>query len=178
RLGRYRCAKPSGPRDGREEVGAARSTGEAGEPVPPGPRGGKGKPAVTAPLEGKMTGKSGSEAVSTKLQWVAELARNAPTMVLTTLAHRIDYEWMLEAYKRTRKSGAVGVDGQTAAEYAADLENNLRRLLERFKSGSYRAPPVRRVHNPKGDGKSTRPIGIPTFEDKVLQRAVVMLLEA
>lgn len=125
-----------------------------------------------------MTGKSGSEAVSTKLQWVAELARNAPTMVLTTLAHRIDYEWMLEAYKRTRKSGAVGVDGQTAAEYAADLENNLRRLLERFKSGSYRAPPVRRVHIPKGDGKSTRPIGIPTFEDKVLQRAVVMLLEA
>lgn len=99
-------------------------------------------------------------------------------MVLTTLAHRIDYEWMLEAYKRTRKSGAVGVDGQTAAEYAADLENNLRRLLERFKSGSYRAPPVRRVHIPKGDGKSTRPIGIPTFEDKVLQRAVVMLLEA
>jgi len=58
------------------------------------------------------------------------------------------------------------------------LEGNLRALLERAKSGTYRAPPVRRVHIPKGDGKQTRPIGIPTFEDKVLQRAVSMLLEA
>ena len=58
------------------------------------------------------------------------------------------------------------------------MEGNLRALLERAKSGTYRAPPVRRVHIPKGDGKQTRPIGIPTFEDKVLQRAVSMLLEA
>jgi RNA-directed DNA polymerase len=69
------------------------------------------------------------------------------------------------------------VDGQTADEYAKDLEGNLARLLERAKSGNYRAPPVKRVHIPKGDGQ-TRPLGIPTFEDKVLQRAVAMLLEA
>jgi group II intron reverse transcriptase/maturase len=70
----------------------------------------------------------------------------------------------------------VGVDGQTATAYAANLEENLRSLLDRAKSGRYRAPPVRRVHIPKGDG-TTRPLGIPTFEDKVLQRAVVMVLE-
>jgi retron-type reverse transcriptase len=66
----------------------------------------------------------------------------------------------------------------TAEEYAADLESNLSLLLDRFKSGTYFAPPVRRVEIPKGDGKQTRLIGVPTFEDKVLQRAVAMALEA
>jgi group II intron reverse transcriptase/maturase len=99
-------------------------------------------------------------------------------MALTTLAHHIDMDWLREAYRRTRKDGAAGVDGQTAESYARDLEENLRSLLQRAKSGSYHAPPVRRVHIPKGSGSETRPIGIPTFEDKVLQRAVGMLLEA
>jgi group II intron reverse transcriptase/maturase len=98
-------------------------------------------------------------------------------MALTTLAHHIDEEWLREAYRRTRKDGATGTDGQTAEEYAKNLEENLRSLLARAKSGMYRAPPVRRVHIPKGKGE-TRPLGIPTFEDKVLQRAVVMVLEA
>ena len=99
-------------------------------------------------------------------------------MVLTTLAHHIDNDWLREAYQRTRKDGASGVDGQSAQAYAANLEENLRSLLQRAKSGTYRAPPVRRVYIPKGNGSETRPIGIPTFEDKVLQRAVVMVLEA
>ncbi|WNG31950.1 group II intron reverse transcriptase/maturase [Cystobacter fuscus] len=99
-------------------------------------------------------------------------------MGFTTLAHLIDQEWLREAYRRTRKDGAAGVDGETAEQYAQDLEENLQGLLDRMKSGSYRAPPVRRVHIPKGDGKTTRPLGIPTFEDKVLQRAVAMVLEA
>jgi group II intron reverse transcriptase/maturase len=120
----------------------------------------------------------GSQTVSTKLQRIAKLAKDAPEMAFTTLAHHIDVEWLREAYRRTRKDGAAGVDGQTAASYAAELESNLRSLLERAKSGTYRAPPVRRAHIPKGDGSETRPIGIPTFEDKVLQRAVAMLLEA
>jgi len=93
------------------------------------------------------------------------------------LAHHMDIDWLKEAYRKTRKDGAVGVDGQTAKDYAVDLEANLQSLLDRAKAGDpYKAPPVRRVYIPKGDG-SLRPLGITTFEDKVLQRAVVMLLE-
>ncbi|HEV3113733.1 MAG TPA: group II intron reverse transcriptase/maturase [Candidatus Binataceae bacterium] len=119
-----------------------------------------------------------STTVSTKLERIAKLAREVPQAALTTLAHHIDIDWLREAYRRTRKNGATGVDRQTAAEYASNLESNLRSLLQRAKSGSYVAPPVRRVHIPKGEGSQTRPIGIPTFEDKVLQRAVAMVLEA
>lgn len=130
------------------------------------------------PREGKMAGTPSPTTVSTKLQRIATLARQAPDMAFTTLAHHIDLEWLREAYRRTRKDGAVGVDGQSAQQYAEALEANLQALLNRAKSGDYRAPPVKRVHIPKGDGKSTRPLGIPTFEDKVLQRAVAMVLEA
>lgn len=124
-----------------------------------------------------MNETSDSENVSTKTERIARLARQAPSMVIKTLAHHMDVSWLREAYRRTRKRGAAGVDGQTAEEYARQLESNLVRLLEQAKSGSYRAPPVRRVHIPKDKGQS-RPLGIPTFEDKVLQRAVAMLLEA
>jgi group II intron reverse transcriptase/maturase len=89
----------------------------------------------------------------------------------------MDLAWMRKAYDWTRKSGAKGVDGVTAATYAENLDANLESLLDRIKSGNYRAPPVRRVHIPKGDGSQTRPIGVPTFEDKVAQRAITMLLE-
>jgi group II intron reverse transcriptase/maturase len=126
-----------------------------------------------------MNGTSTPASISTKLERIAKLAKQMPGAPLRTLAHHIDIEWLREAHRRTRKDGAVGVDGQTATEYAAQLEGNLRSLLDRAKSGDhYRAPPVRRVHIPKGDGSKTRPIGIPTFEDKVLQRAVAMVLEA
>jgi RNA-directed DNA polymerase len=125
-----------------------------------------------------MAETSGSITVSTKLERIAKLAREMPQTALTTLAHNIDIDWLHEAYRRTRKNGATGVDRQTAEEYAGNLEVNLRSLLERAQSGSYVAPPVRRIHIPKGDGSQTGPIGIPTFEDKVLQRAVAMVLEA
>ena len=147
-------------RDGRQGIGAPRSTAEAGEGTRPTPRR-EGGVGATEPLEGKMPETSGSDSVSTKLQRIAELAKATPQMVLTTLAHHIDAEWLREAYRRTRKDGAVGVDEQTAAQYAQHLDENLRGLLERFKSGTYHAPPVRRVHIPKGDGRKTRPIGIP-----------------
>jgi len=132
---------------------------------------------ATEPLEGKMQGTPSPESVSTRLQRIAELARKAPELAFTTLTHHIDLELLHEAYRRTRKDGATGIDGQTATEYAANLEGNLQSLLNVFKSGTYWAPPVRRVYIPKADGKALRPIGIPTFEDKVLQRAVTMVLE-
>ena len=125
-----------------------------------------------------MQGASDPDSVSTRQQRIAELAQQSPGMGFTSLNQHLDVRWLYEAYLRTRADGAVGVDGQTCAEYSANLGDNLRSLLERVKSGTYRAPPVRRVYIPKGAGSlETRPIGIPTFEDKVLQRAVVMLLE-
>ena len=137
--------------------------------------------AEAAPEHGTVQGKDEGTLsplnVSTKLGRIAELAKQAPDMKLSTLAHHIDDEWLTEAYRRTRKDGAVGVDGQTAEQYAVDLEKNLESLLNRAKSGTYKAPPVRRVYIPKANGE-TRALGIPTFEDKVLQRAVAMVLEA
>lgn len=147
-----------------------------GERNPSGPCGAKAGAGVTGPLEGKMNGIPKPTDVSTKLQRIAELARQMPDRALTSLAYRIDIEWLKEAYRRTRKDGAAGVDGQTAEQYAANLDANLESLLTRVKTASYRAPPVKRVHIPKEGG--TRPIGIPTFEDKVLQRAYAMVLEA
>jgi RNA-directed DNA polymerase len=126
-----------------------------------------------------MAGASKPVDVSTKQRRIARLARQSPEMAFTSLAYYIDIDWLLEAYTRTRKDGAVGVDGQDGEDYAANLMGNLQSLLDRAKSGTYQAPPVRRVHIPKGGSTTeTRPLGIPTFEDKVLQRAVVMVLEA
>jgi RNA-directed DNA polymerase len=116
------------------------------------------------------------ESVSTKQERIAELARKNPAMAFTSLNHYLDEEWLRCAYECRRKDGAVGVDGQTAQDYALNLEQNLRDLLGRLKSGRYRAPPVRCAYIAKLDG-GQRGLGSPTFEDKVAQRAVVMLLE-
>jgi RNA-directed DNA polymerase len=124
-----------------------------------------------------MPGTPRPDPVSTKRQRIAELARDCPDLAFTNLAHHMDIEWLHTAYDLTRKDGAVGVDGQTAEDYEANLEANLQDLLNRAKSGTYVAPPVRRVHIPKAGSKETRPLGIPTFEDKILQRAVLMVLE-
>jgi retron-type reverse transcriptase len=100
-------------------------------------------------------------------------------MAFTSLNHYLDVDWLRVAFYQVRKDSAPGMDGQTWQAYAEQLEENLQSLLDRAKSGTYHAPPVRRVHIPKGGSSTeTRPIGIPTIEDKVLQRAVVMLLEA
>lgn len=124
-----------------------------------------------------MEDTSRSETVSTKLRKIAEQAHAYPDTVFTTLMHHIDVAFLLEAYRRTRKDAAPGVDGVTAAEYAGNLGENLRLLHARMRSGRYKAPPVKRVWLDKEDGKK-RPIGLPAFEDKIVQRAVCMLLEA
>jgi group II intron reverse transcriptase/maturase len=106
------------------------------------------------------------------------MAKEVSGRGLTTLAHHIDVPFLHEAYRRTRKEGAVGVEGQPAADSAEHLEENLTTLLERFKSGTSYAPPVRRAYIPKAGSATGRPIGVPTFEDTVLQRAIALVLEA
>lgn len=97
------------------------------------------------------------------------------TRAFTNLAHLIDVELLREAFHLTRKDGAPGSDGVTGWEYAKDLETNLEDLHNRLRKGHYRAMPVVRVWIKKEDG-GERPIGKPCFEDKIVQRAVVMLL--
>ena len=120
---------------------------------------------------------SRSPTISTTLQRIAEQADQYPAMVFTTLAHLIDVDWLREAVHRTRKDAAPGIDGVTAAMYAEHLEANLTDLHARLQSGRYTAPPVKRTWLDKADG-SQRPIGMPAFEDKIVQRAVTMLLGA
>mgnify|MGYP000855945491 CR=1 FL=1 len=118
-----------------------------------------------------------SQTVCTQQTRIAELAQRLPGRRLVSLNRHLDLDWMLEACRRTRKDGAAGVDGMTWDDYSRDLPSRLTDLLNRAKDGdSYHAPPVRRVLIPKGNGE-TRPLGIPTLEDKILQRAVVMALE-
>jgi len=125
---------------------------------------------------GKIPGIRGPAHIQTKQLRIAELAKGRPDLVFTSLAHHIDVHWMHEAFVRTRKDGATGVDGKTAEDFEQDLTGNLKVLVERLKSGNYKVPPGRRTHIEKGGGKK-RPIAIQTFDDKVLQRAVTMILE-
>jgi group II intron reverse transcriptase/maturase len=126
-----------------------------------------------------MTKAQNFENVFTKCRRIALKAADNPQMAFTSLNHYLDLEWLRYAFHKTRKKGAPGVDGQTWHDYELNLEENLQSLLNRAKSGAYRAPPVRRVYISKGGSTTeTRPIGIPTLEDKVLQRAVLMVLEA
>ncbi|PTX91406.1 group II intron reverse transcriptase/maturase [Opitutus sp. ER46] len=104
------------------------------------------------------------------------MARKYVGSPITTLNHHLDQLWLYEAYRRVRRDGAPGIDGQTVADYGRDLDANLKDLWERVHSGRYRAPLVKRVHIPKNETE-TRPIGIPTVENRVLERAVQMLLE-
>lgn len=118
-----------------------------------------------------------SQPVSTRLRLIAEQAINYPERVFTSLAHLIDVEMLREAYRLTRKDAAAGVDEVTAAEYAEDLEENLADLHERLRTQRYWAQPVKRGWIDKEDG-SLRPLGIPALEDKIVQRAVNMILTA
>ena len=114
--------------------------------------------------------------VETKQQRIAELAKQYSQVGLNNLHHYMDVDWLREAYRRLDRQSAAGIDGQSAEQYGEELESNLCELLNRAKGKTYRAPPVRRGWVPK-DEKESRPIGMPTVEDKVLQRAVVMVLE-
>ncbi len=118
---------------------------------------------------------SRSQTISTQLQQIAEQARCYPDMVFTTLAHRMTTDFLKEAFRKLRKKAAPGVDQVTAEDYAVNLDNNLKALHKSLREGRYKAPPVKRVWIDKENGKK-RPIGITALEDKIVQRAVEMLL--
>lgn len=124
-----------------------------------------------------MTDAKTSLDMSPRLLKVAERAKRHPEERILALAHLVDEEALTRAYGQLRKAAAVGVDGVTVEAYGAGLEGKVRELRERMKAGKYRHQPIRRVHIPKEDGRS-RPIGISTTEDKVVQGALREVLEA
>ena len=115
--------------------------------------------------------------MSTKLLKIAQRAKREPKARFTSLAHVLTPEFLLETWKQLNRKGAGGVDGQSVAEFEEDLERRIADLWQRLRTGRYKAPPVRRVEIPKGQGK-IRPLGIPTVEDRLLQRAVARILNA
>ncbi len=115
--------------------------------------------------------------MSLQLQKVVERARAEPEGRFHSLAHLMDVPALETAYRRIRKTAAVGVDGVTKEEYGQELESNLLDLHGRLKSKRYRHQPIRRVHIAKEGGR-TRPIGISALEDKGVQGAVRDVLEA
>jgi len=117
------------------------------------------------------------ETVSTKLARIAEQSKRKASMVFTTLAHLMDEDFLTEAFYQLRKDAAAGMDEVTATEYAVNLGGRIADLHRRLVAREYRAQPARRVWIPKSDG-GQRPLAILVLEDKIVQRAVAMLLEA
>jgi group II intron reverse transcriptase/maturase len=124
-----------------------------------------------------MTDAPTSLDMSPGLLKVAERARQYPGERILALAHHVNGEELVNAFGRLRADAAVGVDGVTVAVYGARLAENVRALHERMKTDKYRHQPIRRVHIPKENG-TTRPIGISTVEDKVVQGALREVLQA
>ena len=118
-----------------------------------------------------------SELISTQLRQIAEQAIEHPERVFTTLIHRMDVDFLREAYYRLRRDGAPGLSGVTAKDYGRSLEANLVDLHERLKEQRYVAPLIKRVWIDKEGGKK-RPIGLSEIEDKIVQKAVSMLMGA
>ena len=117
--------------------------------------------------------------MSTQLNQIAKKARSNSKLCFTSLAHLLTPEFLMETWAQMNRRGASGVDGETTRQFEQHLETRVRALCERLKRGTYRAPPVRRVEIPKGPGKAgTRPLGIPTVEDRLVQRAVARILES
>ena len=113
----------------------------------------------------------------TNIDRIAELAKENPRRQFFSIAHLITGEKLYEAFRSLRKDASAGVDGVTYKQYETNVEENIRQLHQRIKEGQYRAQPLRRVYIPKEDGKQ-RPISIPALEDKIVQKAVVDLLNA
>lgn len=156
----------------RGEVGSAHTTAEARESLGEG-RGRQG----SASVEWHMEGTQRPSPMTQSLHRLARKAREEPQTQFTAIAHLLTEEVYWAAWRRLKKGASTGVDGVTATAYAAHLADNLRALRARVKAKQYRPQPVRRVQLPK-EGGGTRPIGVPTLEDKLVQGAVRIVLEA
>jgi group II intron reverse transcriptase/maturase len=137
---------------------------------------GRGLPKGTVASETRPGPRAG-QGVSSDLDRVRQVARRDKDVRFTALLHHVTVDRLREAYRAIRPDAAPGVDGVTWRDYGQDLEVNLRDLHARVHRGAYRARPTRRVFIPKADGR-LRPLGIAALEDKILQRAVVEVLNA
>jgi retron-type reverse transcriptase len=108
---------------------------------------------------------------------IALKAKENPKMQFTSLAHLLTPAFLKETWKQMNKRAASGIDGETMKEFGKDLDRRVEGVIERLKAGSYKAPDIRRVEIPKGNGK-TRPLGITTVEDRLVQRAVARILSS
>src|SRR5215468_4411531 len=117
--------------------------------------------------------------MSTQLGQIAKKAKLDRNAQFTSLAHLLTPAFLKETWRMMNRKAASGVDGESTEQFASELEERVEEICNQLKAGAYRAPPVRRVEIPKGPGKSgTRPLGIPTVADRLLQRAVARILEA
>ena len=162
--------------------------GKSDSPVVPAKPPNKAASAAAEVVEGRglaegntvsstRPGRSAGQGVPSGLDRVREVARRDRGARFTALLHHVDFARLWAAYWAMNPKAAAGVDEVTWAVYGRDLEGNLRDLLARVHGGAYRASPSRRVYIPKADGR-LRPLGIATLEDKILQRAVVEVLNA
>ena len=164
-------------------------SGKSDSPIVPGKPSNKAEEPAAETVEGRGLTKGNpleQNALRTQsrpgahsaLERVRQVARRNRKQRFTTLLHHVyDVDRLRTAYLALKRSAAAGVDGETWQHYGEDLEQNLKGLSERLRRGAYRAKPVRRVYIAKADGRR-RPLGVPTLEDKVVQRAVVEVLNA
>lgn len=131
----------------------------------------------TREIVGKRHPSPNGISFTTKIISLADRARRIKNEPLKNLIYLIDLEWLRESWKRIRKGAAFGIDQVSAKEYETNLEENLSNLLIKLKSGNYRPLPVKRIYIPKGANEK-RPLGLPTVEDKIVQRAVDLILSA
>ena len=137
---------------------------------------GRGSPEGNA-ASSTRSGLGVGQSAPSGLDRVRHVARKDKDVRFTALLHHVDVDRLRAAYRAIRPKAAPGVDGVTWHEYGQDLEENLQDLYARVHRGSYRAKPSLRAYIPKPDGRQ-RPLGIAALEDKILQRAVVEVLNA
>jgi RNA-directed DNA polymerase len=116
--------------------------------------------------------------VETKLARIAEKAKSQPKEVFTALYHYLNKEMLLQCHQELSADKAAGVDKVTKEEYSEELERNIESLVERLKKHSFKPQPVRRVYIPKDNGREKRPLGIPAYEDKIVQLGLKKILES